>query len=89
MKRAAAAERAAHRLYACRLLQGREGETFEGVIDGVAAKGIYVRLLDPPVTVMVARTSRGNRLSLTSLINASPFARARRDDPRGSADGTP
>ena len=53
--RSVAAERAAHRLYACRLLQGREGETFEGVIDGVAAKGIYVRLLDPPVTVMVAR----------------------------------
>ena len=25
------------------------------MIDGVAAKGIYVRLLDPPVTVMVAR----------------------------------
>ena len=54
-RRSVAVERAANRLYACRLLQGREGETFDGVIDGVAAKGIYVRLLDPPVTVMVAR----------------------------------
>jgi ribonuclease R len=53
--RSVSVERAAHRLYACRLLQGREGENFDGVIDGIAAKGVYVRLLSPPVTVVVAR----------------------------------
>ena len=59
--RSVTVERAAHRLFACRLLQGREGEAFEGVVDGVAAKGIYVRLNDPPVTVMVAREDFGRR----------------------------
>ncbi|MDE0881453.1 MAG: RNB domain-containing ribonuclease [Myxococcota bacterium] len=59
--RSVAVERAAHRLYACRLLQGREGEEFDGIVDGIAAKGIYVRLLDPPVSVMIAREDLGLR----------------------------
>jgi ribonuclease R len=59
--RSVTVERAAHRLFACRLLEGREGEHFDGVVDGIAAKGIYVRLNDPPVSVMVAREDLGRR----------------------------
>ncbi len=47
------AERDLLKLKACRLLEDRIGEEFEGIISGVTRFGFYVSLLDKPIEGMV------------------------------------
>lgn len=50
---AQSAERDLLKLKACRLLEERVGEEFEGIISGVTRFGFYVSLLDKPIEGMV------------------------------------
>jgi exoribonuclease-2 len=40
-------------------LHGRIGETFTGVVTGVTPKGVFVRVLNPPVEGRVMRGEHG------------------------------
>lgn len=54
-KSAKKVERFMRKVEAAMLLQGREGEIFEGLVTGASPKGTYVRLMDPPVEGRVTR----------------------------------
>lgn len=56
---AAKVERQVRKSAAAMLLQARIGETFEAFVTGAAAKGTWVRLLQPPVEGRVVRGSEG------------------------------
>lgn len=66
-------------------LRNRLGQTFSGIVTGVTPKGVFVRVLDPPVEGRVMRGERGldvgDRLRVT-LLSTDPqrgfidFARA-------------
>jgi exoribonuclease-2 len=56
-------------------LQHRVGQTFSAVVTGVVPKGVFVRVLDPPVEGRLVRGERdldvGDRLRVT-LLSADP-----------------
>jgi exoribonuclease-2 len=41
------------------LLHGRIGDVFDAIVTGAAAKGTYVRVLEPPVEGRVLRGEQG------------------------------
>jgi ribonuclease R len=47
------AERDLVKIKSCRMMEGHEGETFDGVISGVSKFGIYITLIDSPIEGMV------------------------------------
>jgi exoribonuclease-2 len=52
-------ERRLRKTAAVALMAGRIGETFDAIVTGVAAKGTFVRLIDPPVEGRVVRGEQG------------------------------
>src|SRR5437667_7879850 len=52
-------ERLMRKVVAARLLSGRIGEVFEGIVTGASPKGTYVRLLKFPAEGMVVRGAQG------------------------------
>ncbi len=64
-------ERAMHKRIGAVALAGRVGECFQGVVTGVTPKGVFVRVLDPPVEGRLMRGERGvdvgDRVSVTLL----------------------
>jgi exoribonuclease-2 len=48
-------ERFMRKVEAALILTGRVGEVFEGIVTGASPKGVYVRLMDPPVEGRVVR----------------------------------
>ena len=58
------------------LLAGRIGETFDAIITGASDKGVYARLIDPPVEgKLVGQTKRilvGQKLQV-KLVNLDPY----------------
>ena len=61
---------------AAALLMGRIGETFDAIITGSSDKGIYARLLDPPVEGKVIRWQKGVRVGQkvrVKLVNLEPW----------------
>ena len=61
---------------AAALLMGRIGESFDAIITGSSDKGIYARLLDPPVEGKVIRWQKGIRVGQkvrVKLINLEPW----------------
>ena len=55
-------ERFMQKVAAAVLMKGRIGEVFDGIITGASEKGIYVRLIEPPVEGRIMGT--GERLSV-------------------------
>ena len=47
------AERDLFKIKSCRMMEGHEGEKFDGVISGVSKFGIYITLTDTPIEGMV------------------------------------
>jgi len=64
-------ERAMNKRLAAVALQPRVGQSFSGVVTGVTPKGVFVRVLDPPVEGRLMRGEHGvdvgDRLSVTLL----------------------
>ena len=57
------------------LLAGKIGQVFDAVITGASEKGVYARLLDPPVEGMVTNQSRGIKVGQdvrVRLVNLDP-----------------
>ncbi|MBK7368858.1 MAG: RNB domain-containing ribonuclease [Candidatus Eisenbacteria bacterium] len=52
-------ERLLRKATAACLLEGREGEEFDGIVTGASAKGTWVRLFTPPVEGRVERNAEG------------------------------
>jgi exoribonuclease-2 len=52
-------ERFMRKAAAAVLLSGRIGETFDAIVTGASAKGVFVRLLKPPAEGRVTRNERG------------------------------
>jgi exoribonuclease-2 len=52
-------ERRMRKTAAVSLMAGRIGQTFDAIVTGVAAKGTFVRLLQPPVEGRVVRGEQG------------------------------
>ena len=53
-------ERQVGKSAAALLLESRIGERFDAIVTGAAAKGTWVRLLDPPVEGRLVRGSRAS-----------------------------
>jgi exoribonuclease-2 len=68
---ARAVERAMHKRIAAVALEGRVGSKFDAVVTGVTPKGVFVRILHPPVEGRLMRGERGldvgDRLQVTLL----------------------
>jgi len=68
-------ERAMAKRLAAMALQNRVGQAFSGVVTGVTPKGVFVRVLDPPVEGRLMRGEHGvdvgDRLRVT-LLSADP-----------------
>lgn len=52
-------ERQVRKSAAACMLEGREGETFEGFVTGASDKGTWVRILHPPIEGKVVRGEKG------------------------------
>ncbi len=68
-------ERFMRKVEAAVLLSGRIGDRFDGIVTGVSEKGVYVRLMDPPVEGKVVRGSERMRVGekvRVSLIDLDP-----------------
>jgi VacB/RNase II family 3'-5' exoribonuclease len=52
-------ERQMGKAAAAMLLQGREGQKFDGIVTGASAKGTWVRIFHPPVEGKVVRGAKG------------------------------
>jgi exoribonuclease-2 len=52
-------ERTVRKAAAAMMLQGREGEHFDGVVTGASAKGTWVRIFHPPIEGKVVRGWQG------------------------------
>jgi len=60
---------------AATLLAGKLGQSFDAIITGASEKGIYARLLEPPVEGKVVRWAKGLKVGLkvrVTLINLDP-----------------
>lgn len=61
---------------AAALLMGKIGTVFDAILTGVSDKGIYARLLDPPVEGKVVRWQKGVRVGQkirVKLVNLDPW----------------
>ncbi len=56
---AAKVERSVRKSAAALLLEGRQGQVFEGLVTGASAKGTWVRVFSPPVEGRVVRGEEG------------------------------
>jgi VacB/RNase II family 3'-5' exoribonuclease len=69
-------ERAMAKRIAAVLLQDRIGDTFAAIVTGASVKGVYVRVLDPPVEGRLVRGERGvdvgDHVKVT-LLSADPW----------------
>ena len=52
-------ERVMRKVIAATLLQARIGQTFDAIVTGATPKGVYVRVLAPPVEGRVVRGEAG------------------------------
>jgi exoribonuclease-2 len=68
-------ERTMHKRIVAVALEGRVGERFSAVVTGVSPKGVFVRVLDPPVEGRLMRGEQGldvgDRL-IVSLVHTDP-----------------
>lgn len=68
-------ERAMNKRVAAVTMQDHVGETFTAVVTGVAPKGVFVRVLDPPLEGKLVRGEQGVDVGDTvrvTLVNADP-----------------
>ena len=68
-------ERFVTKAEAATLLEGRLGQEFDAIVTGASEKGVYARLLDPPVEGMIVNQRRGIAVGQdvrVKLVNLDP-----------------